>query len=86
MLLRSAVLGALPPGRALVAVIFWVCGSCHLFYATSLSGRGKKKKNPSPASEQAQRNFLSFVKASSCFQAFIPYKAVFSVKPEANPF
>lgn len=50
--------------------------------------RGKKKikKNPSPASEQAQRNFLSFVKASSCFQAFIPYKAVFSVKPEANPF
>lgn len=44
-----------------------------------------KKKNPSPSSEQAQRNFLSFVKASSCFRAFIPYKAVFSVKPEPNP-
>lgn len=44
-----------------------------------------KKKNPSPSIEQAQRNFLSFVKASSCFRAFIPYKAVFSVKPEPNP-
>lgn len=45
-----------------------------------------KKKNPSPSTEQAHRNFLSFVKASSCFRAFIPYKAVLSVKPEPNPF
>lgn len=41
------------------------------------------KKNP-PCSEQAQSNFLSFVKASSCSLPFLPYKAVFFQPPTSE--
>lgn len=68
-------------GPPVVVAAAWVIYSLLL-----LSVEREEKKKASSASEQAQRNFLSFVKASSCFQAFIPYKAVFSVKPEPNPF